>query len=351
MRTFFGKNRLAVFALCTICFAASCLAAGCSAVQQGPGAEESYSKSGMYFDTVITIKLYGSKAETSAWFDGCFTLADEYEKKLSNQIEDSEISKVNHAGGKYVEISEDTAEILKTACSYCKDTKGCFDITVGGLERLWNFQAKNPAVPKQEDIDAELEKVHYQQIRLRETDGKFFAAAKNGSEIDLGGIAKGFIADKMKAYLLAQGARSGIINLGGNVLLIGSKPGGAPYKVGIQKPFDDLGNPAFFVKETGDGGKGSIVTSGTYQRYFEADGRRYHHILDTKTGYPVDNGLSSVTIFSERSIDGDALSTAVFCLGETDGMAYVEKLDGVEAVFIREDGSIRGTSGAVYELE
>ena len=157
-----------------------------------------------------------------------------------------------------------------------------------------------------------------------------------GAKLDLGAIAKGYIADKMKAYLESVGIKSGIIYLGGNVLLIGSRPNGNTYKVGIQKPFDTEGSYAFTL----DKSDCSIVTSGTYERYFEYEGRLYHHILDPKTGYPVDNGLSSITVITKKSTDADALSTMLFVMGPDAALSYAESHDDVDVMMITDDGDI-----------
>lgn len=160
------------------------------------------------------------------------------------------------------------------------------------------------------------------------------------AKLDLGGIAKGFIADKMKAYLQSKKITSGIINLGGNVLTVGEKSDGSDYTVGIQKPFDESGEPICTVKVKDK----SVVTSGIYERYYRVDGKLYHHILDTTTGYPVNNNLYSVTIISDSSCDGDALSTTCFALGIDKAKELINSLSGVEAIFVTDDYSIITTS-------
>ena len=150
--------------------------------------------------------------------------------------------------------------------------------------------------------------------------------------IDLGFIAKGYIADKMKEYLLSNGVESALINLGGNVLTIGNKPDGSPYILGIQEPFSNGQSsiPNVSIRDK------SLVTSGVYERYFYEKDTLYHHILDTKTGYPIDNDLLGVTILSESSMEGDAYSTICLCLGLEDGMKLIEKTEGLEALLIHE---------------
>ena len=164
-------------------------------------------------------------------------------------------------------------------------------------------------------------------------------------QFDVGAIAKGYIADRLKDFLVKKGVNSAIINLGGNVLCIGSKPDGTPFKVGIQKPFADRNETEAVMDITGK----SVVSSGIYERCFKQDGKLYHHILNPKTGYPYDNGLISVTIISDQSVDGDALSTTCFALGLEGGLKFAEK-KGVQAVFITEDYELHYTDGFRDEI-
>ena len=151
--------------------------------------------------------------------------------------------------------------------------------------------------------------------------------------IDLGGIAKGFIADKLKAYLTDQGIEHALISLGGNIVAVGGRYNGQPFHIGIQKPFAETNEAITTVEINGQ----SVVSSGTYERYFEKDGKIYHHLLDPATGYPYDNQLLQVTIISDSSVDGDALSTACFGLGLDKGSALIESLDNIRAIFVTDD--------------
>ena len=160
--------------------------------------------------------------------------------------------------------------------------------------------------------------------------------------IDLGGIAKGWIADAVKHYLEGRGVESAILSFGGNIVAIGMKPDGSAWKVGIQ----DIDRPTGEYMLVAQNFGGSTVTSGIYERGFELDGTYYHHILDAKTGWPVQNELASVTILSDSSMWGDALATAAFALGTREGTAMIEAIDGIEAVFIARNRSVSYTSGA-----
>lgn len=274
-----------------------------------------------------------------------------YEKMLSKSIDSSDIYRLNHADGAKVAVSEKTAFLIEESMRYSELTDGYFDITVLPIKDLWDFKAEDPVIPTQEQIDEAVRKVGFKNIMLGEaaeyidSEGEVQtgreAWLKNGATIELGGIAKGFIADEISAMLKEQGVKKGIINLGGNVLMIGEKEPGTPWKVGIQDP---EGTPNDYMGTVSVVDR-SVVTSGVYQRFFEKDGKIYHHLLDPFEGRPTDNGLASVTIFSPSSIDGDALSTSCFVLGLEKGLALAEKLEDVEAVFITTDGEIVQTSG------
>lgn len=294
-------------------------------------------KTGFYFDTVIAISLYDSTDE--ALLDDCFALAKTYENRFSKTVEGSDIWNINHANAQPVEVHEDTIELLQTALYYAELFDGKIDPTIGSVSQLWNFNNPTEAsIPSANQLQDALMHVNYQTVTIK---GNSVRLEDPATELDLGFIAKGYIADQMKEYLVAHGVKSATINLGGNVLTIGSKPDGSPFRIGIQKPFADSGITALTLSVTDK----SAVSSGNYERYFEKDGVCYHHILDTQTGYPVQNDLSSVTILSDSSVEGDALSTACFILGSKQGMAWIEKQPGIEAVFIKTDGSILYSSG------
>lgn len=307
----------------------------------GCGKQEPISQSGFYFDTIISVTLYDhSKQEELAH---CFELADLYEQYFSASIPDSDISRINAAGGKPVRVHDETKELLEKGLGYAELSGGKFDITVGRLTSLWDFQAETPSVPDAGKISDAAATVDYQNISIA---GDQVTLKNPDAAIDLGGIAKGYIADRMKQYLQSQGVAGGIINLGGNVLAIGAKDNGDAYHIGIQKPFDETGAVAASVKVKDR----AVVTSGTYERYFVQDGVMYHHILDTVTGYPIENKVAGVTVICQDAVDADALSTVCFALGVKDGLALVETLDDTEAVFITADGQLHSSSGIGEEI-
>lgn len=316
----------------TICIAilvSSLLFTGCHLVTKEP-----ISKTGIYFDTVISIDIYDSN--NTSLLEQCFEYCKEFEETVSRTIETSEIYQINHANGNPVEVSDVTLELLKKGVEYGDLTNGKFDITIAPLSELWDFKNNTGTVPNEQDIKEALSHVNYKNIVI---DGNMITLTDPKSAIDLGGIAKGYMADRLKEYLTKQGVESALINLGGNILAVGSKPDGTPFHLGIQKPFDKQGVTITSVK-TADS---SVVSSGVYERYFKTDDALYHHILNSKTGFPYNNGLLGVTILSEKSVDGDALSTSCFALGLEDGMKLIQSLDGVDAIFVTDDYQLHDT--------
>lgn len=306
------------------------LLSGCSFREKEP-----ISKTGFYFDTVIQITLYDS--DDVSLLEQCFTYCETFENTISRHKENSEIARINNAGGEPVTVSDMTLELLQTGIAYGELTDGAFDITIAPLSTLWDFKNNPGNAPSKDAIADALSHVDYHNIQI---DGNTVAMKDPKAAIDLGGIAKGYMADTLKKYLEEQGVKSAIINLGGNVLTIGMKPDGTSFHIGIQKPFGD-GNSTITSVIADDS---SVVTSGSYERYFKTeDGIICHHILDTKTGYPCETGLLGVTILSDKSVDGDALSTACFALGIEKGRALIESIDGVEALFVTEDYEIVDT--------
>lgn len=288
-------------------------------------------KTGFYFDTVIQITLYGEDNEDA--FQECFDLADRYESLLSRTKEGSDIYRINHAGGATVTVSDETAALLTTALSYSRLTEGAFDVTIGALSDLWDFKNNTGEVPDDAAIKEAVDTVGYETVSIS---GNDVTLQNPDTRLDLGGIAKGYIADQMKELLTGRGITEGLINLGGNVLALGERADGTPYTVGIQKPFAEDGTVIKKIEITTQ----TVVTSGTYQRYFECNGTLYHHLLDPATGYPARTGLSSVTIICDHSVDGDALSTACFVMGMEKASDFISSLSDVQAIFITEENEV-----------
>lgn len=292
-------------------------------------------ETGFYLNTVVTITIYDS-ADTSLLKD-CLEICGKYENQFSRTITSSEISRLN--SGELADsqgvfhLSAETAELIGKGLEFAGLSDGAFDPTIAPVSSLWDFTSGEHVIPDDSLIQENLPLVDYQNVSL---DGEDLTFAKDGMQFDPGAIAKGYIADRIKDYLISRDVKSATINLGGNVLCIGSKPDGSPFRIGIQQPFADRNVYAAIVDITDT----SVVTSGNYERYFEKDGKLYHHILDPSTGYPYENGLTSVTILSKTSVDGDGLSTSCYALGLEKGMALINSLPDVEAMFITEDGQM-----------
>ncbi|NTW72405.1 MAG: FAD:protein FMN transferase, partial [Eubacteriaceae bacterium] len=227
-------------------------------------------------------------------------------------------------------------------------TGGSFDITAGPLINLWRIDPPDGYVPTADEIKAAQAYIDYKNIVIDEKNQTIMLKEK-GMEANLGAIAKGYIADQVKEFLLEKGVEHGIINLGGNVLLIGSKNGTEDFRIGVQDPDSDRGAylGVVSVKDC------TVVSSGDYERYFTSNGKKYHHILDPFTGYPADTGLRQTTIITPKSVDGDGLSTSTFLLGADKAIQLIESMPDAEAIFVTSDHKIYVTSGLkdVFEFD
>ena len=279
------------------------------------------------------------------------------EKELSVTDEESEISQLNTE--KYAPLSDDTYELLNQALDICQKTDGALNISIYPLLKEWGFTTAEYQVPSDETINTLLQYIDYSQIQAvsesqtdTESDTKantgnhqMYAALLPGMEIDLGSVAKGYTSHKVAAYLKQNGITSGLLNLGGNVECIGSKPNGQPWNVAIKSPYPDSQSGYIGVLKVSDE---AIITSGGYERYFEENGETYWHILDPKTGKPAKSGLISVTIIGKDSCLCDGLSTALFVKG-LEGATDYWKLsdDSFDMILITEDGDIYITEDIV----
>mgnify|MGYP000848407591 CR=1 FL=1 len=298
-------------------------------------------KSSFLLNTIITITIYDKQDENI--LNNAIDLIGDYEKIFSRTDRESELSKVNQEISnsnniKEIEISDELTEILRYGLYYSQLSEGAFDITIGPLTSIWDFTSSEPSLPSNNDIQDALHYVNYDSLQL---ENNKIISYKPGASIDLGAIAKGYIADKVKEYLVSTGVESAIINLGGNILCIGNKPDGSPFKIGIQKPFADRDETIAAMEITDL----SVVSSGIYERFFIKDDKTYHHILNPTSGYPYESDLISVSIISEQSVDGDGLSTTCFALGLEKGMELVENMPNTYGIFITKDYKIHYTDG------
>lgn len=294
-------------------------------------------RSGIAMDTVVSVTVYDARLEPL--LSACLERIAQYEALFSRTDPDSEIAALNTANGAQVALSEDTRVLLTLGKEYGDRTNGALDITVAPVSALWDFGVESPALPDAAALSAAAARVDHRQLTVTDTGAQLPA----GMAVDLGAVAKGYVADRLAEYLRSEGADSALLDLGGNIYALGDRDG-KPFAVGICDPQQPETYAAVVrVRDC------AVVTSGVYERGFTKDGVRYHHLLDPDTGWPVQNGLASVTIVAERSLDADALSTACFVLGLEEGMALVEATDGVQALFITADGTLHPSSGLEYE--
>ncbi len=300
--------------------------------------------SGLYFDTYVDIKVYESISKEV--LDSVLNECGRYERIFSRTLEGSELYAINNRENDLkedefytAEISEDMYNVLVYALRISEESGKGFNPALGAVTELWDFRGDSDQVPEKNVIDEALTHTNIEDVELfsREVDGNieyFIKIHDDKLKLDLGGIAKGYIGNCLRDRLKEYGCKSAIISLGGNIICIGNK-NGKDFVIGVQKPFEKEGVREFGLNVTDT----CVVTSGTYERYFEKDGQLYHHILDPNTGYPVMNGVMSVTVVCPDSMKADALSTALLSMGEDEARTYIKGQSDVYAIFLMEDGS------------
>ncbi len=315
--------------LCAISLLLVCLLCGCT--ESVPAEREIFA-----MDTLMTLRVWGDDTLVS----DAVSEINRLDALLSVTNENSEIFALNRDGE--AELSADTYDLLVKAIAVSRRTDGAFDPTVYPLVVAWGFTKDEQHVPTQEALDAARSLVGYERLlnRLDVTCVSF------DGRIDLGGIAKGYTAQRIVDFLRSKGVETAFLSLGGNVQTLGSKPDGEAWVVGIADP----DRPSQAIGCLRFSGSLALVTSGGYQRYFDENGVRYHHILDPKTGYPADSGLASVTVLAHDGALADGLSTALFVMGMEKATALWRESDDFEAVFLTEDGGIFVTEGAASLL-
>lgn len=299
-------------------------------------------KSGFLLDTFVSVTLFDESDE--ALLETPFERIKELNDVLTAFAEGSDCQQIkDNAGIGPVKVADDTMAIIKESLKYSDLSQGKFDVTIGPLVDLWGIESpeiKEP--PASDQIEQAKALIDYQKMVLDEENNTVFLT-KPGMSVNFGAIAKGYIADVIMQMLRDEGIEHALIDLGGNILVMGGKTEKQPFGIGVEDPL----NPGQGYIGVISLSSGSVVTSGNYQRYFtDANGVRYHHILDPDTGYPADTGVIQVSVIAEKSVDADALSTSLFLLGTEKGLELVEKMDSVEAIFITEDHEIIMSSGA-----
>ena len=280
-------------------------------------------------DTYMELKAWS--ADDGSSLQKAAERVAELENTFSVTVESSDISAINHAEGRPVKVTPDTAFVIEQAQKISEESNGALDISIYPVLQAWGFTTDETHVPDRETLNTLLPLVDYRRIQL---DGDTVSLT-DGMQLDLGAVAKGYTGDEIIRILRESGAESAIISRGGNVQALGSKPDGTPWKVGIVDPFAPSENLG--VVEITDQ---AVITSGNYERYFEENGHRYWHILDSADGFPADNGLVSVTIIGDCGLDCDALSTALFVEGTERAIGHWKKRQDFEMLLVTDDGRI-----------
>ncbi|MEG1641571.1 MAG: FAD:protein FMN transferase [Synergistaceae bacterium] len=281
--------------------------------------------------TIIKITAYGrDKAKLEKAIADAEEEISRYEDLLSVNIKTSEVSKINRYYAIKTKVSQETLDILNYSLEMARKTDGHFDPTIAPIVTLWGIGTDHPKVPTKKEIANLLPYVNHKTIEIT-SDG--YVKKVLGQEIDLGAVAKGWIADKIAEELREDDINSAIIDLGGNLFVVGRRPNMMLWRLGLQHPAEARGKHFGIVKVSDQ----SVVTSGSYERFFEKDGVRYHHIFDTKTGYPANSDLSSVTIISKSSAEADALCTALYSMGSEKAWDFLMKHKDIKAILFSKD--------------
>ncbi|MGX8796979.1 FAD:protein FMN transferase [Fusibacter sp. JL298sf-3] len=297
--------------------------------------------------TQVSIGIYSQEQVPDTVFDELFAAVDGYEQTISKNIEGTEVDLINQqAGIEPVKVSEGLFELVTQSLAYAKASDGLLDVSIGPVVNLWDIGTDDAKVPTTEALEEAVSHVGYENIEL-DAEAQTVFLKEKGMVLDLGGIAKGYIADEVAALIRAKGYERAILNFGGNVLALSDKRPGTPWVIGVRNPLGEgLVGTVKMVNQ-------AAISSGVYERFFIEDGVRYHHILNPETGFPEQNGLVSVTIVTPMAIDGDALSTTLFLMGLDDALAFAEEDARFEVILITDDYKLYTTKGVeeAFELE
>lgn len=296
------------------------------------GSTELQTKTIFAMDTAMQFQIYTSRSDIIDLLENEIKHLD---RLFDRGNSESDIYLINNTSAP-ITVADDTATVINTALEISSQTDGAFDISIAPIMDAWGFYTHDYVIPDTSVIDELIKNVNYHEISLNANT----LCTPDNMMLDLGGIAKGFAADKLVKIIEDNDINSGIISLGGNIAAIGSKPDGSQWSVAIQDPF----NSDKYIGAVSVADK-AVVTSGAYQRYFESGGNIYHHIIDPHTGYPADNDIASVTIISDNGTTADALSTALFVMGMDNAADYYRKHQSFDAVFITKENEIYITPG------
>ena len=306
--------------------------------------KQSYQKSNIVMDTAVTLSAYGKDSKEAV--EESFKKLDEIDEMASTTISGSDVYKINNCSGKsYVKVHPEILKMIEMAIEYSKLSDGAFDITLGPIINLWGIGTDNERLPSDEEIKSKLKLVGYDQISINDNS---IMLKKEGMAIDLGGIAKGFAADEVLKIYKKYNIENGLINLGSSsIYALGKNKDNNQWSVGIKHPRSEESNDYMGIIKLSNE---SLSTSGDYERCFIKDNKRYHHIIDPRTGYPVDNGVMSDTIvIGEKTQDNgmlsDILTTTVFALGPEKGLKLVESLPNVSCEITTADYKVYTSEG------
>lgn len=330
MKRYFINSKMAVL-LCAILFLSGCLLLS----GKNKSIEESSVERDFFaMDTRFSFTAYGNGAKQA--LEQTEKRMIQLEQLWSVTNEDSEIYALNHSGGQTVNLSEDTAEIIKFALELSEKTGGALDPTIYPVLTAWGFTTGENRVPEETEIELLLNRIGYEKVNLQDTQIKLPA----DFELDLGAVGKGWAGDEAAAILRDDGISSAILNLGGNIQAVGSRLDGSDWRLGIRSPYDEGSLGILEISNC------AVVTSGNYERYFvDEAGKSYGHILDPNTGYPVENELVSMSVIAEEGKMADALSTALFVMGKQNAEQFWRENKDFEMLFVTADGTICLTEG------
>ncbi len=290
-------------------------------------------------NTIMNLTVYGENA--SEVLQDARGMVQKYEQLFSVNIETSDVAKLNNAGGQSVQVSEETYDVLQRSIQLSQQTEGFFDVSIYPLVRAWGFTTESYRVPEEKEIQEILQHIDYRNILLGKENMVTIPA---DMQIDLGAIAKGYLSQKLIELFEEKQVTAAVVSLGGNVQTYGRKPDGTAFQVGITDPID--GVSVYGGLEVGEK---AVVTSGSYQRYFEQDGKQYHHIMDKRTGAPAESDLKSVTVIANRGDVADSLATALFVMGKEKAIAFDESHDEVQLILIDSQNQVWTSEGLVFE--